>query len=497
MAELGWDGLEGPIATAIERLLPARYAPFRPLVLDGLRSFLRALPEQRRAEIAARQAALPSDTTIGHRLTDLLRTSPLLHKLGQTLARNRRLDPALRGSLQQLESLPPSLAIEAVRPVLSAALATDDEDGKLVPLAEGSVAIVASGVGRTRDGGRRVPAVFKTLKPGIEQRLAEDLAAWPVLAEELESRARVLGVPDLAWRETLDQVRDLMLAEVDLGGEQRNLDAAATFYRGDRRVTVPLLLEGCGPRVTAMTRIAGVQVTAVAHPHLRRRAARTTVDALIARPLFSVGPVLVHGDPHAGNLVWTPDGRLGILDWALAARIDPRSLALTAAIVLAALRLDRRGVMRALGSLARDGGDRSALERVAAEAVAQLARGAAPQRWTLDPTSGAADALPGLGWLTTLLDRAALEAGARFDDDLLLLRKSLLTLDGVVRDLAAGHPIALDLALAATGRLFEEWPRRLIASPFSRDFATHLSNLDLVSLWWLVPTRARNAWRAM
>jgi ubiquinone biosynthesis protein len=229
-----------------------------------------------------------------------------------------------------------------------------------------------------------------------------------------------------------------------------------------------------------MTRIEGPQVTTTAGERTRRRAAGTVVGALITRPLFSTAdPVLFHGDPHAGNLLWTPDGRLGLLDWALAGRIDQRSLGLTFGLLLAASRLDRRGVARAIRALARQDADRAAVDRIAADAVRRL-RGGAP---------------PGLGWLLGLLDRTALEAGARFGSDLLLFRKSLLTLDGVVRDLAPGYPTGLDVALAGLRHLVGEWPGRLLASPTSRGFATHLSNLDLLSLLWLAPARARNFWR--
>lgn len=162
---------------------------------------------------------------------------------------------------------------------------------------------------------------------------------WPELASHLETRSRELGLSTFDWRGTLDQVRDLLLAEIDLSAEQRNLEVAAD-----------------------------------------------------------------------------------------------------------ALRVLRRG------------------------------------------------AAPGLSWLLALLDRAALEGGTRFAPDLLLFRKSLLTLDGVVRDLAPRYPMGLDVALAGLRHLVKEWPARLLASPTSRTFATHLSNLDLLSLAWLAPARVRNFW---
>jgi len=475
MLEPDWIQLRGLAGLAIEKLLPRRYAAYRPLVLDGLVTFLEGLPASRRAALASRQAALPAHTPIERRLVELLRSSPILHKLGQTLARDRRLDPDLRRSLQLLETLPPSYSRSELEPLLGDAL-TGAELGE--PLAEGSVAVVLSCRSRTPEG-MLVPGVLKVLKPGIEERLAEELAVWPVLGLHLEASSRALGLPVLDWGETLEQVRDLLVAEIDLPGEQRNLEAAAVLYRDDDRVRVPLLLAGCGPRVTAMTRIEGPQVTADRGSRARRLAARAIVEALITRPLFSTAdPVLFHGDPHAGNLVWTPDGRLGLLDWALAGRIDQRSLALTFGLLLAASRLDRRGVDRAVCALARQDVDRAAVDRIAGDALRRLRGGAAP----------------GLAWLLALLDRAALEAGARFGSDLLLFRKSLLTLDGVIRDLVPDYPLSLDLALAGLRHLVEEWPSRLLANPVSRRFATHLSNLDLLSLLWLGPTRARNAW---
>ena len=58
---------------------------------------------------------------------------------------------------------------------------------------------------------------------------------------------------------------------------------------------------------------------------LKRTAAAggAVVSSMIARPVFSrERQALFHGDPHAGNLFLTDDGRLALLDWSLAGPLE-------------------------------------------------------------------------------------------------------------------------------------------------------------------------------
>lgn len=465
-------------AVEVGDLVPERYAPYRPLVRDGLAFFLGRLPAARQAEVVARQLALPEAAPPARRVLEVLRCSPTLHKLGQILARDRRLDPELRGFLQELESMPSSFGIEEARRML----AQHRKEGTELlgpPLAEASVALVVPYRSRRRRD-QPTEGVLKLLKPGIEVRLEEDLATWDELGGFLQHESHRQGLYLIDWSEILEEVRDLLLHEVDLRSEQRNLEAARRFYRDSDEVEVPRLLPECGPRVTAMTRVRGPKVHLVSGSSRRREVARAIVSSLVSRPLFSTEePVLFHGDPHAGNLVWTSDERLGLLDWALAGRIEQRSVNETVRILFASLRLDARAIARALEDLAVEVPDRALLEDVVHRSLRQL-------RW---------GGLPGLGWLLSLLDQSALDARVRFAPNLFLFRKSLLTLDGVVRDLVGTYSLSADLLLAGVRHLVTEWPSRLVASPTSRAFPTHLSNLDLLSLLWWAPARARNFWR--
>jgi ubiquinone biosynthesis protein len=88
--------------------------------------------------------------------------------------------------------------------------------------------------------------------------------------------------------------------------------------------------------------------------------------------------------------------------------------------------------------------------------------------------------VPGLSWLIALLDEASQKARLRVAADLLLFRKSLHTLEGVIAEIGDGRVQIDDVLLVDfLGYLACELPRRWQAAPSSRAFATHLSNADL------------------
>lgn len=454
----------------IESLVPAQYARYAPLIADGLRFFLTQLPAWRQAEIIAEQQLLPRDAAVAERLVRLMHACPTLHKLGQVLARHRDLDPDLRRRLHKLESLEPHTPVDTLAAHLDELRACHHDVWLSVAhtaLAEGSVAVVvpfewseAHG-----DGGR---GVLKVLRPGIEQRLAEDLAAWARTGPYLQERAARLGLGDPPIADTLERVQRLLLAEIDLAGEQAHLAEAARTVR-HARVIIPRLLPFCTPRVTAMEYVPGAKVTdAVDAPAWRRRAlAEAAVEALVAGPFLSAEPAaLFHADPHGGNLLAAPDGRLAVLDWSLAGRLSKQEREHLAQAVLGGATLDAGRVARAVTALAAGGLDvrEAGLHDAARSAVGELRRGA----------------LPGVSWLTGLLDAAAV-GGVRFGDDLLLFRKTLLMIEGVVTDICPDVSVDAVLLRVALGAAWAEWPRRWLSPPWSREFATHVSLADLWS----------------
>jgi ubiquinone biosynthesis protein len=454
-------------------VVPDCYAEFRPIVADALTYFLRHLSSQRLAEVFQAQADLPADAELPRRLVVFLHACPALHKIGQVLARNRHLDVELRRHLQELESLEPRTPAEEWQPVLHRELASAVEQFQIQigerPLAEASVAVVvpltwadpADGAGAPRRHG-----VAKLLKPGVARRLDEDLAILGRLADYLDQQWQAHGLPPLAYREILDEVADLLVHEVRLRREQAHLQQAVHQYAGRSDVLVPRPLPFCTDALTAMERVWGHKVTearalsAWRRPVLFLAAVRSLLsDVLLTRD----ESFLLHGDPHAGNLMVTHDGRLAILDWSLTGRLTDGDRVQLAQILVGGLTRDARRVALAVTELARAGADEDLIRRRVAAALASLS-------WYR---------LPGPSWAIDLLD-ALSGAGVRFPPRLLLFRKSYLTLHGVLWDVWSAGSLEGLLTAEALAHLAWEWPLRWCKSLDDRDYATHLSSADLL-----------------
>jgi hypothetical protein len=100
---------------------------------------------------------------------------------------------------------------------------------------------------------------------------------------------------------------------------------------------------------------------------------------------------------------------------------------------------------------------------------------------------------PGFSWLTGMLDDAVLKACLLPAADLILFRKVLLTLEGVLADVSHGLRIDDVLPLIFLRKLVSEWPQRLFTPPFSRALGSRLSNGDLTRLILELPWTAARA----
>jgi ubiquinone biosynthesis protein len=203
------------------------------------------------------------------------------------------------------------------------------------------------------------------------------------------------------------------------------------------------------------------------------------VRALLADVVFSRDEaVLFHGDPHAGNLMATRDGRLAILDWSLAGQLTADDRIRLAQVLVGGWALDGPRVADAVAGLACGGAGEAVIRRHVETALAEV-------RWYSPP---------GPAWAIALLDTLT-RAGVRFPPHLLLFRKAFLSLQDVLSDVCPGCSLEAALAAEAAVQFAWEWPLRWWKRVDDRDYGTHVSSADLIHVALRAPVALAQAWQ--
>ena len=427
----------------VETLVPDLHARWRPVVRDAMLFVVSSLSAARLAPKIVDQLELPLETPAETRLLHLIARVPGLQKIGQVLARNRNLHPALRRALSQLENGISDVGIEQIRALICRQLGSRiAEYGVRVAPAiyvEASVSAVVRFTWRNPESGRRERGVFKVLKPYIPACFAEDLSILERLAGFL-ARKHARGEVALAGlADVLTEIRLLLEREVDFRGEQKTLLEALRLYRAIPGVRVPRLIQPLSTdTITALTEEKGVKVTdafrRVRAPGVR--VAQRLAEALLAVPaLASDENAIFHADPHAGNVLYDRKrGDLVVLDWALTDRLSRRQRRHVLMLVAMTILRDTDGVCAAIEHLrhhgaANDQAQASFIRKHVADVLGSM---------PLLRLPGTLDAMH-------LLHEIALK-GVRFPAALLMFRKASFTLDGVLEDVA-GEPVRMDAAV--------------------------------------------------
>lgn len=429
----------------VEKLVPKRYLHWRPPVRDSMMFVVARLSPARLAPKLLEQIELPLETPPEVRLLRLIAKVPGLQKLGQVIARNQHLHPALRNALAKLENGIRDVDPEQIRSLVLKALGrkakTFDVKVSTRILKEASVSAVVRFSWTNPSTGRRERGVFKVLKPHIPEYFAEDMDYLQGLASYFGERHHTDGFPAHLIPDTFRKVRRLLRHEVNFRREQKTLLEAAALYRSYPRVRIPRVIQPlCTDSITALSEEQGTKITNAVlqfSPPARRKVAEQLVEALIAVPLLSASPNAVfHGDPHAGNLLFNRrTGQLVILDWALRERLGCEQRRHLALLFLMVTLRDPTGVFNQITALAQHRPKiDSPVSRSTRKAVTDFLDGIATSR-----LPSAADAM-------RLLESVAMQ-GIFFPTALIILSKVMFTLEGILGDLV-GSDTAVGLTVA-------------------------------------------------
>jgi predicted unusual protein kinase regulating ubiquinone biosynthesis (AarF/ABC1/UbiB family) len=270
---------------------------------------------------AADSGAPPSGEGLAESLEKL---GPTFVKLGQLLSTRADLlpDTYLQAlvRLQDRVTPVPFAEIEAtVRTELGVRLSKAFLEFDETPVAAASLAQVHRAM--LRDG--RGVAV-KVQRPGVRVQVADDLEVLEAVADLVERYSEAGARYDVVT--LVEEFRKTILRELDYRVEAENLAILGRSLARFPRLVVPQpIADYTTSRVLTMDYVAGTKITDLSPVVLLEFGAADLADVLFAAYLHQVlADGFFHADPHPGNLLVTTDGRLGMIDVGMVARITPR-----------------------------------------------------------------------------------------------------------------------------------------------------------------------------
>ena len=265
-------------------------------------------------------AAVPEAEALA---ADLERMGPTFVKLGQLLSTRPDLVPeAYIDALSRLQDKLEAFPYEEVERIV------EDELGKTIGEAYAEFnpkAMAAASLGQVHQAmlhdGRRV--VVKVQRPGVRERITDDLDALEEVAAMAERRTEVgqrYGVLGL-----IQEFRRNIMDELNYKSEAANLATLGRNLAQFDRIAIPSAIDDLTrTRVLTMEYVRGRKITELSP--LRHM----EIDGVaLAEELFQayLKQILVdgffHADPHPGNVFVTTDGRVALLDLGMVGRIPP------------------------------------------------------------------------------------------------------------------------------------------------------------------------------
>ncbi len=219
-----------------------------------------------------------------------------------------------REQLRRLQDSAPPMPVSRLEAVLEKELGTNwrslFSDFGRRPAASASIGQVH----RATWAATGQPVAVKIQYPGADAALESDLAQIGRLASVMAPLAGSMDMKALT-AEIAARIRE----EVDYLLEAEHQRLAASAFAGDSEFIVPDVLTAT-PRVLVSTWLEGSKLNAVGEWEEERRNA---VGLSYVRFLFSAPhrAGVLHADPHPGNFLVLDDGRLGIVDWGLVAKL--------------------------------------------------------------------------------------------------------------------------------------------------------------------------------
>lgn len=369
--------------------------------------------------------AKPDKKTVGERIRLVLEElGPTFVKLGQIAStRADLLSPSILRELERLQDHVAPFSFDEARGIITAELGIEASQAFAsldpVPVAAASIGQVHIG---TLHSGERV--AVKIQRPGVGDTIRTDLAILQNLAVLAE--ARFEWARRFQLRGMIDNFGQALVEELDYAAEARNMETMRRQMMRLRGIRIPELYKAYSSgKVMTMEYVEGTKLNEADRLRAEGHDPGAIAERLmmvVLHQMFVEG--FFHADPHPGNLLALPDDTIAFLDFGMVGRLTPEMKRHFAGLIIALMRQSTSGVIQAvlrMGLLA---------EEVDLE---QLRRDVDRLR---DKYVGVPLGKVRIGEAVSDLFDVAYRHQIRIPTDLILVGKTLMTVEGLVEQLA-------------------------------------------------------------
>ena len=257
---------------------------------------------------------LRTATDIAERLGDM---KGALMKIGQMAAYlDDGLPEPMRLALAQLQSDAPPMSAQLAAEVVERELGARPEqlfaEWDEVPIAAASIGQVHRALWRDPATGIEHAVAVKVQYPGVDAAIAADLANTDLIGNLMSLLFKGLDPGPM-----VAELRARISEELDYRIEADNQRLFAGFYRDHPFIHVPRVFDTLSAQRVLTTELAvGARFSEVlSWSQEQRDLAAETIFRFVFRSLYRFRAF--NGDPHPGNYLFRPDGRVTFLDFGL------------------------------------------------------------------------------------------------------------------------------------------------------------------------------------
>jgi predicted unusual protein kinase regulating ubiquinone biosynthesis (AarF/ABC1/UbiB family) len=269
----------------------------------------------RRAELDARQQLRTAEqvaAALGNMKGALMKVGQMLSYLDEGLPEPLRL------ALAQLQQDAPPMSAELAAGVIERELGADPEKLFLewdpVPIAAASIGQVHRAITREHQA-----VAVKVQYPGVDEAIRADLDNAGLFFAGLGKM-----FPGLDTGPVVEEVRERLKEELDYRLEAENQRFFAAAYAGHPFIHVPAVVNGYSTaRVFTSELAEGARFDELrtSWSQEERNLAAEAIFRFVIRSLYRLQAF--NGDPHPGNYLFRPGGRVTFLDFGLVKRFSP------------------------------------------------------------------------------------------------------------------------------------------------------------------------------